>query len=651
MKTIRLLIIALCFVLSFATGVKAEYFTDVIVTSSNGIWTDSRAYSTLNLAISAVGADQRTVKIVSPQSVTSLTVPANVVLEFERDGSINNSGQLTINTRNIISPSRQIFTGAGDIDFALGTEVRLSWFHDLLNAVSMTSDDSVSLVIDEPITATASCTVGNNVVLKWKNSGNIITVSDGVTLTINGSFESGLYQVFSCVGTGSVIFGDDIYPALVHEVYPEWWGIDGTADNIEIQKAIDSLYYGGIVRLLPRLYSTTGTITVGTGLKPMTILGSGDYESSSGTRIIYSGPDSAKIFTMKAFSSLEDLFISKSGTYTDLYGVYAAGTQVISIIIKNVHVKACTVGFHFADSYYDSIYDATASYCTIGFQLGTGANNINFYSVKTNVCGTGIKTIGTGTSQVAWIGAAIELSTVMGIDIATGNNFNWVFTDTYFEANANSVKIVGYNIVFESPYFNHDTGTVFEIVAGCGIEIRNVNATAGMPLANMYVFSGAFPASYGKNSIVINKGYSQVAGSYLATAFLTYPQLLTDNIINLEQSGCSYVTTPELDASAAPLDFIVNKSAYDKISKYITLAYLDITTQIVTNNTFRIRIGYVGSGYNQLFDTTYTETLPVGVTQLTLIEPMHRLLSTDALMYYNAAGTSGKYKLALLFVP
>ena len=58
-----------------------------------------------------------TIVIANAHTVTALTVPANVTLKFERDGSITNSGQLTINTKNIIADDHQIFTGTGDIDF------------------------------------------------------------------------------------------------------------------------------------------------------------------------------------------------------------------------------------------------------------------------------------------------------------------------------------------------------------------------------------------------------------------------------------------------------------------------------------------------------------------------------------------------------
>lgn len=68
-------------------------------------------------------------------------------------------------------------------------------------------------------TITGDLTIPANVTLKTP-PGALITIATGVTLTLNGSFEADpKYQVFSCTGTGAVVFGT----GSVKEVYPEWW--------------------------------------------------------------------------------------------------------------------------------------------------------------------------------------------------------------------------------------------------------------------------------------------------------------------------------------------------------------------------------------------------------------------------------------------
>ncbi len=194
-------------ILIFPQTSKAEYFRDIIVTSSDGIWTDARAYTNLNNAISDIGANERTIVITEPQIVTTLTVPSNITLKFERNGSITNSGTLTLQTKNIISGDRQIFTGVGDISFASGSIIRSSWFSNTETAFALTNDDTVTLVISKAATLTASFAVGNNVTLCFEAPGNILTTNAGVTISNIGQIQAGDYQIFSGSGDFSFISG------------------------------------------------------------------------------------------------------------------------------------------------------------------------------------------------------------------------------------------------------------------------------------------------------------------------------------------------------------------------------------------------------------------------------------------------------------
>ena len=206
MKKFKIYLLSILCFLAFSTGAKAEFFSDVIVTSANGIWTDSRAYATLNAAITAVGSNQRTVVIVGTQTVTSLTVPSNVTLKFERDGMITNTGQLTIQTKNIIAENRRIFTGPGNIDFASGTVLQSGWFNNIESAFAVTTNDTVTLIVSKPQTITASYSPGDNVYLKWDAPGNILTVNAGVTVSNIGQVTAGNYQLFA--GAGNFRFRD-----------------------------------------------------------------------------------------------------------------------------------------------------------------------------------------------------------------------------------------------------------------------------------------------------------------------------------------------------------------------------------------------------------------------------------------------------------
>jgi len=69
--------------------------------------------------------------------------------------------------------------------------------------------------------------------------GASCAVATGITLTINGTIEAGLYQIFNLAGTGAVVFGS----GCVEEVYPQWFGAkaDGaTDDSAAIAAAINA---------------------------------------------------------------------------------------------------------------------------------------------------------------------------------------------------------------------------------------------------------------------------------------------------------------------------------------------------------------------------------------------------------------------------
>ena len=196
----RILSIIFALLLMVPAVASAEFFSDIIVTSPNGIWTDSRAYETLNAAITAVGANDREIMVVNEQVVTNLVIPANVRLKFLRDGSINNSGQLNINTRNIIADDRQIFTGTGDIDFVAGSVVRSAWFSDIVETFDVTDDDTLTLIISEQEYITVNSSVGNNVQLKWESPQNKLLINPVIELSNIGQIEAGNYQLFAGAG-------------------------------------------------------------------------------------------------------------------------------------------------------------------------------------------------------------------------------------------------------------------------------------------------------------------------------------------------------------------------------------------------------------------------------------------------------------------
>ncbi|MBU2395790.1 MAG: hypothetical protein KKH70_20840 [Gammaproteobacteria bacterium] len=204
-KFLFLFLISTVFILSPSISFSAStYLKDPIITGTDGIYTDSRSFSTIAAAVAAIGADNQTLLISEPVVSTNLTINANTTLKFIKTGIIVDSATLTINTTNIISEDRQIFTAITDIDFAPGSVVRSSWFTDLNTAIDVTEDNDVTLIISESDTITGTRTVGSDVVLKWEAPGNLITAVGDLEDIKNIS--AGNYQIFT--GAGDLDFLD-----------------------------------------------------------------------------------------------------------------------------------------------------------------------------------------------------------------------------------------------------------------------------------------------------------------------------------------------------------------------------------------------------------------------------------------------------------
>ena len=86
---------------------------------------------------------------------------------------------------------------------------------DLARSVADAGTAPTTLHITRPIAVTGNLTVPDNITLSV-DRGGMLSVSSGATLTINGSIDAGLYQIFDGEGT----IGGDI---KVEAIYPEWF--------------------------------------------------------------------------------------------------------------------------------------------------------------------------------------------------------------------------------------------------------------------------------------------------------------------------------------------------------------------------------------------------------------------------------------------
>jgi len=139
---------------------------------------------------------------------------------------------LTING-DIDAGNYQIFSGDGNIIFSDNSELKSSWFSSFETAIAKINSAKVNLIVTSPATISNNCTINSNISLSIPCPNRILTISSGKTLTINGPFSAGLYQVFS--GDG------DVESNNLLQAYPEWFGAlrDGiTDDTVACNKAI-----------------------------------------------------------------------------------------------------------------------------------------------------------------------------------------------------------------------------------------------------------------------------------------------------------------------------------------------------------------------------------------------------------------------------
>jgi hypothetical protein len=95
--------------------------------------------------------------------------------------------------------------------------------NSLATAVAIIGAAKVLLMVNQATTVPADLIVPGNLEL-WPTTGGMITVNDGVTLTIHNMI-AGAYQVFNCLGAGKVVFGS----GLIGIARPEWWGFSQSA--------------------------------------------------------------------------------------------------------------------------------------------------------------------------------------------------------------------------------------------------------------------------------------------------------------------------------------------------------------------------------------------------------------------------------------
>ena len=170
--------------------------------------------------------------------------------------------------------------------------------------------------------------------------GALLTVSSAKTLTVNGSIATGWYQVFS--GDGSIVFGDGSIPCI----FPEWWGIDGTADEVEIAKAVAAATNVKTVQLLDTTYYLDDKIDV--DVSNILLRGSAMHQTVLSAISSCKAAASEGLIDIGAVSKItvEQMTINGnkdnngSGEYAAIYGEDSSYLDVHDVTIKEMPKNA-----------------------------------------------------------------------------------------------------------------------------------------------------------------------------------------------------------------------------------------------------------------------------------------------------------------------
>lgn len=433
-------------------------------------------------------------------------------------------------------------------------------------AQAVTAAATKRLWIDSAITISTDTTIASGLEVHMMKGG-VFNVVTGATLTISSPFSAGLFQVFSCTGTGNVKFGFN----TVSEVYPEWWGAvagTGSVDSTAaLQAAVDCTVTTAIDAYLSATTSVAHTVKLAPGnyqyeiltiSRPVKIVGSGMWQTF--LRANRTNTNNVRITTPLRVE-ISDLAFSTSVTATA--GAYVDVTPTVTpnafSLIKNVAfhdaytcIALNAAGFADIDTCYFNACtgvtvvvqntitpdngDSCIQNCT--FNNGTGVSIKQFSSGGLRILNN--KFLG-GTYH--YLGEYNTEPTRTGILLITGNSFdqasaaNIAFTNS-IATPFSIIDIVG----------NHIT------VPGTGVGVYSVSSAAflfGLSVGdNIFYLSGSgtginlggvYETSIGPNMFRADAAGTTsgiVFGSNNTGIITLYPQAMTN--IDTEYTNETY---------------------------------------------------------------------------------------------------------------
>ena len=242
------------------------------------------------------------------------------------------------------------------------------------DAITAIGANNKTLLVTEAETCDFNFTVPANVCVKFERGGRW-TINTGITVIFNGQIDAGLWQIFTLTGTGVIKFGG----GKVSEVLPEWWGIDGTADEVEINQAITAVApslpgnpwdipantYATVVRLRSGIYNIADTVTIpsyvkvrGSGIVNTKLVSSINNATITRTDIAFvdggAGEDTittvAGNFVTAGFATGDRIIVTGSASNNKIYTIVEVAATTITLATGVLTAEAAGASVTINDS-------------------------------------------------------------------------------------------------------------------------------------------------------------------------------------------------------------------------------------------------------------------------------------------------------------
>jgi hypothetical protein len=411
--------------------------------------------------ISAISAafsycDDNPAKVIFTQGnygvTTSLVAGVNVTLSV-------------LNTASVVVTSPATLTLNGRVE----SEKRTAPWHSGTGTVIITTTTFSGITGEYKLpygtySVPVSTTVPSTCQLKYA-TGTTIAVATGQTLTLNGPIVEGPRQLFSCAGSGKVVFG----PGAVTELYPCWWGdVTGADASPMIQAAFDCAVNSDIYCTIKNSYIS---YTILSGLSLDANHCTWDLNGSV-VGCALTGTDIALTIT-SAFASVQPYAAVCNGTLVgpdktgSTVGIKLVGStteQVALVNLRNLYITAFGEGILYStNAFLIHQYDVCIQQCGVGVHADTTATSENntWHGGQITGCTLAVKSEYVN-AVLNFFGTSFDYNSAIVDAVAGAIWFNGCYfesnnyptlplLDTPFKVGTNaSVKVIGGTIPFVS---------------------------------------------------------------------------------------------------------------------------------------------------------------------------------------------------------